>query len=347
VTKTYTGEDDPVTIEVGQNATLTYQIAVDRLAPLELTAVNGTYYVQVTNRGDEPTSDLHVVTTIQGLDANGTWVNVAEIEVAYSTVLQPGETATYEAPVSVAGDYLDYRAITHTTIDNFVGHIGQRYGVVNYDGLETADKESYVIDEVGELSEAGITLPEGYTAELVDYDGPWFVNGSAVYDVTYNVSNVAATESGPVTNNVTLYLPSGFDVNASATVNVTSSPQYGDIYLYNAIIGGVGGDFEYFVMVNGAAYEGQYEISGGARGDLTFNAVDGVMLVEEDETAHIENLLAGSTVYVAQIGIPTGYEFDRSTVNEVEVLDPSGFQREFTSIAGNNNLVWQSSYIGA
>jgi len=217
VDKSFIGEG-PVEIPEGETVLMEYLVNVDRTLVGEHTVIDGTYYVQVTNTGCEATSDLRIVTTIQGLDEIGVWRSIAEIEVAHSTVLQPGETATYEAAVNVNGTYLEYRAVTDSTIDNFVGHIGQRYGVTSFDGLDTLERGSAVIDGSGTLHEK-MAVPEGYVYAEVDPVGPVHVNGSGQHVFAFNVTNVNSTEArANVTNEAWLELDSGSIASDSVTV---------------------------------------------------------------------------------------------------------------------------------
>jgi len=308
---------------------LEYDLVVNRSDARVYAVIDGTYYVQVTNTGCEATSDLHVVTTIQGLD-NGTWVDIDTLDVAYSTVIQPGETVTYEAPVYVEGNYAAYRAITHTTIDNYVGHIGQRYGVVNYDGLETLERESAAVDESGVLTDLGLTVPEGFTYEPVGYDGPYDVSGSGEYRVLYNVTNVNATEGGLAVNRASLELPSGAYVNSTAAIGIEALPTPEQVYVPLTIVNDAEDagdtDFLFRLTIGGQPYTGGYYVDDGLR-----YTDDGAISLKAGESAGLE-VPEGSTVQVLAAG-PTLWRVTESLVNGALPLEDED-ARLRTLIAG-------------
>jgi len=325
-------------IGTGDSEELSYLINVDRLGPYYVSVINGTYYVQVTNLGDEATSDLHVVTTLQGL-FNGTWETIEEVDVAYSTVLQPGETAIYEAPVQMAGDYSAYRAVTHTTIDNFVGHIGQRYGAVNYDGLETLGRDSAVVDGTAVLKELGLTLPDGYNAALLGDDLNETLNGSAVYDVTFEVANVNSTAGGLVLNDVTLELQSGVTKRASANASLgPSGPATAGMWLINYVNGNTtNGTFTFYLTVDGVPYTGDYYRQG-----VAVQAINGVIELQGAEGVQILDIPVGSHVQVTETGQPTDYDFESSEVNGA----PSGQQADLVKTAQWDTVSFTNRYTG-
>jgi len=194
-------------------------VHVDRLEPYQASVIDGTYYVQVTNEGCEATSDLRVVTAFQGLGADGSWVDVEEFEIAHSLVLQPGECAVFEAPVSFVSNFTELRAITHATIDNFVGHMGQRYGAVSYDGMGSLERATAVLDDSGVLHDE-IIVPDNYTHD--DFE-PIVVNGDATVEVSFLVTNVNSDEHANITNAAWLELPSGRIVRDDVTIATSSA----------------------------------------------------------------------------------------------------------------------------
>jgi len=196
---------------------LAYEITVRRSEASHFGTVDGVYYVQVTNEGCDPTSDLHVTALIQGLDANGTWVSIAEVPVASSVILQPGETVTFEAPVRVSGGYSAFRAVTEATIDNFVGHIGVPYGPVKYDGLEGLSRTESEINADAVLSDS-FSVPDGWRYEAAWFAGPWRVNGSASFLVAFSVAPTEEALPGYAVNAALLTLRDGTALEDEAEI---------------------------------------------------------------------------------------------------------------------------------
>jgi len=332
--------DDPVPIAVGDSALLGYDINVSR-SETAYAVIDGAYYVQVTNAGCEATSDLHVITMLQGLDG-GEWADIETLEVAYSTVLQPGETAVYEAPVHIEGSYSAYRAITLATIDNYVGKAGQRYGVTVFDGLETLTQETpVVIDEEGLLTDPVLSLPDGFTYEVVGYDGPFDVNGSAEYSVMYEVANVDSDAGGDAVNDVSIALPSGAYANATAVTSITvpepPGPELVPLTLSKTADGSGVTTFTFRVTVGGDPYVGAYRI-----GADVFYTTDGIISLLDGQTAEL-SVPEGSTVQVLETG-PTLWRVKESSVNGNVITGEAGRLRTLVASAHEDGSADEVSY---
>jgi len=335
-----------VHIPVGADAEIEFSVVAQRSDPVSYVRISGTYHVQVTNTGCEATSDLRVVTMLQGLDGEGVWQDLEEIEVAYSTVIQPGETATYQAPVDFydyTGNYSDYRAVTSTTIDNYVGHIGQRYGDVNYDGLETITvNEPVVIDEDAWLTDLGLDLPDGYAYTAESYLGPIYLDSTELHIFTFIVENVNATEDGNVVNSVILRTGSGANETASSNVTVVDpgppGPAMGELTISKIADGPQDQAFVFEVDVNGDPYVGEYAV-----GEDTFSTDDGTITLKGGESAVIL-LEENSSVQVEERPVE-GWVLRSSDVNGKVLEGEDAELRSLLTKAEGDSVTFRNSEV--